>query len=107
MEYRAGGMADAAAVRHQARHHAARAIKAGGIAVGMHRLLGPGVAVALAWEVLVDPAAIEEFHEWKIEDVGPYDRGRAVIAVVVPGAVRGQDQIASCRSAALALDRRV
>src|ERR1043166_9514917 len=70
-------------------------------------LLRPRIALALAREFLVDPDAVEKLHQWEIEDVGPNDRGRAVIAVVVPGAVRGQDQIAARRLAALALDRRI
>ena len=72
------------------------------MAVAVRRLLHPGIALALAGEVLVDPAAIEKFEQWKVKDVGPDDRACAVVAVVVPSAVRGQDQIATRRQAALA-----
>jgi len=70
-------------------------------------VFGPGIALALAQELLVDPDRIEEFEQREIEDVGPDDRGRPVISVIVPGAIRGQDQIAARGEAALALDRRV
>src|SRR5207249_372464 len=107
MEHRARIVADAALVRDKTRQHPAPAIEPVGIAGAEQRLLRPRIALALPREFLVDPHAVEKFHQREIEDVGPDDRGRAVIAVVVPGAVRGQDQIAARRLAALALDRRI
>src|ERR1041385_8493621 len=105
MEDRARLVPDAAPVRHKAGQNAAPPVDPLRIAVVVHRLLGTGIALALPREFLVDPAAIEKFQEREIEDVGPHHWYRAVIAVVVPGAVRGQDQIAPARDAALALDR--
>src|SRR6185437_2085271 len=77
------------------------------VIVGEGRLLRPRVTFALAGKLLVDPVDVEEFEERKIEDVGPHDGGRAVIAMVVPSAVRGEDEVAALGPATLAFDRRV
>jgi hypothetical protein len=74
------------------------------VTVGVLRRLGAAVAGALAGKRVVEPYAVEEFHQGKIQHVDPHHRRRAVIAVVVPGAVGGEDEIATLRLAALALD---
>src|SRR5689334_20329213 len=104
MKHRARRMADPALMGDKAGHNTARTVR---ITVSVHRQLRPGVAGTLTAKILVNPITIEEFEEWEVEDVGPHDRGRAVIAVIMPSAVGREDQIPACRLASFAFDRRI
>ncbi len=94
-------------MRHEAGHQSARAVEPVRIAAAVGRRLGAAVAQVLAFILVVEPQAVEIFDQRKIQHVDPHHRGGAVVAVVVPGAVRGQDQIAARSLATLALDRGV
>ena len=107
MDHRIGAAADAALVRHEARHQAALAVQAVRVAASMRGRLGAAVGELVALELVVEPEAIEILDQREIEHVDPHHRRRAVVAVVVPGAVRGEDEIAARGLAALALDRGV
>ena len=66
------------------------------------------IRIALgARHVVVDPGRIEELHERPVEGIDPDHWLSAVIAVVVPSPVRGEDKVAAIGSAALALDNGV
>src|SRR4029077_1925979 len=60
-----------------------------------------------AVKFVIEPYAVEELHERKIEYVDSHHRGCAVVAVVVPGAVRREYETAAPRFAALAFDPRI
>ena len=104
VDHRVGAAADAALVRHEAGHQAALAVQAVRIAVAVLRRLGAAVGQLVALELVVEPQAVEILDQREVEHVDPHHRGRAVVAVVVPGAVRREDQIAARGLAALALD---
>ena len=99
-----GILAPAALMGHEGRLEAAMAVEAAGVAVGVHRLLDLGVALgAVAAEVHVDPGAVQNLHQRPVQHVDPDHRRARIIAVVVPGPVRGDDQVAADGFATLAL----
>ena len=64
-----------------------------------------GVALRAGALVLqIDPGDVEILHQRPVEHVDPDHRRVGIVAVIVPGAVRGQDQVAALGIAALALD---
>ena len=54
------------------------------------------------WHVFVKPDEIEKFKDRPVERVDPGDRLVRIVAVIVPGAVRRQNDIAALGFAALA-----
>ena len=97
-------MADAALVGGEARHDAARAIEAAGVAGLEHRLLGADIVAAqIIGQLLIQPDDVEMFEQGPVEGVDPDDRVCPVVAMVVPCAVGGQHEIAARRLAALPL----
>src|SRR5262249_36858130 len=107
VDHRGRVAGDAASVRHETRQHAAGAVELLRVAVGELLRLGAAVAGTLAVKLIVEPDAVEELHQGEIEYVDPGHRGRAVIAVIVPGTVGGEDEIAALGLAALAFDDRI
>ena len=79
-------------------------IERAGIAVLVHCLLALGVAAGAGLELLVDPGAIQELHQRPVQHIDPDHRRAGLVAMVVPGAVRGEDDVAAMGLAALALD---
>ncbi len=77
------------------------------MSVGERRRLRFLVRLVLAGEALIDPHAVEIFHQRPIEHVDPDHRIFVFVAVVVPGAVRREHDVAAAAFAALALDIRV
>ena len=74
------------------------------VAVGLDRRLALLVGAGARLELLVDPGAVQELHQRPVQHVDPDHRLRVLVAVVVPGAVRRQDDVAAGGFAALALD---
>src|ERR1700736_1712914 len=106
-EHRRRVPSETASVRHKARHQAASAVELLRIRRRSDHPLCASVAVGFPRICLVEPDAIEELHQREIQYVDPYDRLGAVIAVIVPGAVRREDQVAARGLAALPVDCRV
>src|SRR5215472_9269570 len=107
MEHRRHRAPKAALVPGKARQHATLSIKLAGVTGVVADPLRPGIARGFAGELVVEPDAIEKLHQRKIQHIDPRHRLASVIAVIVPSAVRGKDQIAARRLTALPLDRRV
>ena len=100
-------MPETPAMRGKAWHQPAPPVEALRVPGVIGYCLSAGIAGGLARKFLIEPDAIEKFHQREVEDIDPYYRLGAVIAVVVPGTVGGEDQIAAGGLATLALDRRV
>src|SRR5215470_1965473 len=107
MEHRRHGAPKAALIPGKARQHTALPKKLVGVTGLVADPLRPGIARGFAGELVVEPDAIEKFHQREIQHIDPNDRLASIIAVVVPSAVRREDQIAARGLAALPLDRRV
>src|SRR5215469_11964300 len=107
MEHRRHRAPKAALVPGKARQHTALPKKLVGVTGLVADPLRPGIARGFAGELVVEPDAIEKFHQREIQHIDPNDRLASIIAVVVPSAVRCEDQIAARGLAALPLDRRV
>ena len=90
----------------EGRLDAALAVELARIAFAEGHRLDIGVALR-ARHVVIDPGGVEELHQRPVERVDPDHRLVGIVAVVVPGAVRRQDQVAAGGGAALALDHRV
>jgi hypothetical protein len=103
MNERGGAAADADQVIDEGRLDAAATVKPARAAVALGDGLDLRVALC-ARHVVIDPGGVEELHQRPIEHVDPDHRLARIVAVVVPGAVRRQDQIAARRGAALALN---
>src|SRR6516225_4604072 len=107
MKHRRRPVPEAASVRHEARDQATAAIERMRIRSGSVHPMRPSIAFGFSRKLLVEPDAIEELHQRKIQDIDPDDWLGAVIAVIVPSAVRSQDQVAARGLAALPVDRRI
>jgi hypothetical protein len=70
----------------------------------LRRGLALGVARSVRFELLIHPGAVEKLHQRPVQHVDPDHRLLRLIAVVVPGAVRREDDVAARRLATLALD---
>ncbi len=97
-------MAPAAPIGGEHRLQSAVSVKPHRMAVGVDGRLRLGVAPAFVGVILIDPNAIEIFHQRPIQHVDPDHRIGVVIAVIVPGAVRRKHDVAAAAFAALALD---
>src|SRR5205823_1650943 len=94
-------------MRLKSRNHSARSVELARIAVLVDRLLAFRVAARARLEILIDPGAVEKFHQRPVEHVDPDYRILFLVAVIVPGAVWGQNDIATLGVAALPFDVRV
>jgi hypothetical protein len=103
VEQRRRGVADAALVIDEGRLEAAVAVELARIAFAEGHRLDVGVALR-ARHVVIDPGGVEELHQRPVERVDPDYRLVGIVAVVVPGAVRREDQIAAIGGTALAFD---
>src|SRR4029453_7474612 len=106
VDERRGTAADADLVIDESRLYAAAAVEPARAAVALGDGLDLSVALR-ARHVVIDPGGVEELHQRPVEHVDPDHRLARIVAVVVPGTVRGQDQIATLGGAALALHDRV
>ena len=103
VEERRRRAADAALMVDESRLDAAVAVKFARIAFGMRDGLHIHIALR-AGHVVIDPSGIEKFHQRPVQRIDPDHRLVGIVAVIVPGPVRGQDEIAAVRGAALAFD---
>ena len=90
----------------EGRLDAALAVELARIAFAEGHRLDIGVALR-ARHVVIDPGGVEELHQRPVERVDPDHRLAGIVAVVVPGAVGREDQVAAIGGAALAFDHGV
>ncbi len=103
VEQRRRRAADPALMVDERRLDAAVAVKLARIAFAVRNRLHVRIALR-AGHVVIDPRGIEKFHQRPVQRIDPDHRLVGIVAVIVPGPVRGQDEIAAVRGAALAFD---
>src|SRR5580692_11797270 len=99
---------DSTIVVHEHRLETTRRIEAGGVARALRDRLTVRRQIAV-WRRIIEfeYRRVEHFDQWDVQDVEPDHRFIALIAMVVPLAVGGQDKIPAAGGEFLAADRRI